>query len=364
MRVARSWAAALLRSAVSLSYVAEGRPLRVIDLRSDTVTRPSVAMRRAMADAEVGDDVLGDDPTVQALEAAAADRVGKESALYVPSGTMANLVALLLHCGRGEQAAIGSESHILHHEGLGAPALGGIHLAVVPNDAHGQLEVTSLDAVLGDKIALVCLENTHNRCGGAAVRLTHTREVAEAARAADALLHIDGARIFNAAIALETDAATLVAEADTVSFCFSKGLGAPVGSVLCGPRELMEKARSIRRQLGGGMRQAGVLAAAALYALEHNIDRIAEDHAHARRLAEGLAVLPGLRLDPTAVDTNLVFFDFEGTDPQAFRDGLAGAGILASGLSPRRLRMATHLDVSSDDIEVALVRTQRVLENL
>ncbi|MDA0256437.1 MAG: GntG family PLP-dependent aldolase [Chloroflexi bacterium] len=317
-----------------------------------------------MAEAEVGDDVLGDDPTVHALERAAADRVGKEAALYVPSGTMANLIALLLHCRRGEQAVVGSESHIVHHEGLGAPALGGIHLAVVPNDAHGRLEADALHASLGAGPALVCLENTHNRRGGAAVRLTHTREVAEAARAAGARLHIDGARIFNAAAALETDAATLVADADTVSFCFSKGLGAPVGSVLCGPRELMERARGVRRQLGGGMRQAGVIAAAALYALEHNVERLAEDHAHARRLAEGLAALPGLRLDPAAVETNLVFFDFDGADPQAFRAGLAAAGVLASGTSPRRLRMVTHLDVSPGDIEEALVRTQRVLESL
>jgi threonine aldolase len=277
---------------------------------------------------------------------------------------MANLIALLLHCGRGEQAVVGSESHIVHHEGLGAPALGGIHLSVVANDAHGRLDAEALRAALDRAPALVCLENTHNREGGTAVRLTHTREVAEAARAAGARLHIDGARIFNAAAALETDAATLVAEADTVSFCFSKGLGAPVGSVLCGPRELMERARDLRRQLGGGMRQAGVIAAAALYALEHNVERLAEDHAHARRLAEGLAVLPGLRLDPAAVETNLVFFDYDGADPQAFRARLAEAGVLVSGTAPRRLRMVTHLDVSPADVEEALVRTQRVLESL
>jgi threonine aldolase len=323
-------------------------------------------MRRAMAEAEVGDDVLGDDPSVHMLERAAADRIGKEAALYVPSGTMANLIALLLHCGRGEQAVVGSESHIVHHEGLGAPALGGIHLSIVQNDAHGWLDGESLDAALdgaaGEGVALVCLENTHNRRGGSAIRLAHTREVADAARAAGASMHIDGARIFNAAAALETDAATLVAEADTVSFCFSKGLGAPVGSVLCGPRELIDRARGIRRQLGGGMRQAGVIAAAALYALEHNVDRLAEDHSHARRLAEGLAVLPGLRLDPAAVETNLVFFEFVGDDPQAFRTGLVEAGVLASGTAPRRLRMATHLDVSADDVDEALGRTRRVLE--
>lgn len=338
--------------------------MRVIDLRSDTVTRPTPEMRRAMAEARVGDDVLGDDPTVKELERVAAARIGKEAALYVPSGTMANLIALLLHCGRGDQVVVGSESHILHHEGLGAPALGGIHLSVVPNDAHGRLELEPLGAALAKGAALVCLENTHNRRGGSIVRLTHTREVAEVARAAGARLHIDGARIFNAACGLETDAATLVAEADTVSFCFSKGLGAPVGSVLCGPRELMERARVLRRQLGGGMRQAGVIAAAALHALEHNVERLADDHAHARQLAEGLALLPGLRLEPATVESNLVFFDLDGPEPAMFRAALAERSVLASGTAPGRVRMATHLDISAADVKEALSRTRGALESL
>ncbi len=338
--------------------------MRVMDLRSDTVTQPTPEMRRAMAEARVGDDVLGDDPTVQSLEAAAADCVGKEAALYVPSGTMANLIALLLACGRGGQAVVGSESHILHHEGLGAPALGGIHLSVVPNDTRGRLDLDALEAALAAGPALVCLENTHNRSGGRAVSLSHTREVAGRARSTGATVHVDGARIFNAAVALETDAATLVADADTASFCFSKGLGAPVGSVLCGPADLIGGARALRRQLGGGMRQAGVIAAGALYALEHHRDRLAEDHAHARLLAEGLATLPGIRIDPEAVETNLVFFEIDGPDPWAFRAALSAQGVRASGTAPHRVRMATHLGISAADVEEALARTRRAVESL
>ncbi len=338
--------------------------MRVIDLRSDTVTRPTSEMRRAMAEAQVGDDVLGDDPTVKELERAAAARVGKEAALYVPSGTMANLLALLLACGRGEQAVVGSESHILHHEALGAPALGGIHLAVVPNDERGRLLPDPLEAALRAGPALVCLENTHNRCGGAAVSLSHTREVAGRAHAAGSAVHVDGARLFNAALALETDAAALVADADTASFCFSKGLGAPIGSVLCGPGELIARARGLRRQLGGGMRQAGVIAAGALYALEHHIERLAEDHQNARLLARGLARVPGIRIDPDAVESNLVFFEVDGPDPRAFRAALSEAGVLASGTAPHRVRMATHLGVSASDVEEALLRTRRAVESL
>ena len=338
--------------------------MHVIDLRSDTVTKPTSGMRRAMAEARVGDDVLGDDPTVKELERASAALLGKEAALYVPSGTMANLLAILIACARGERAVVGSESHILHHEGLGAPALGGVHLAVIPNDARGRLSPEALDGALKAAPALVCLENTHNRCGGAAVSLSHTREVAERAHAAGAAVHVDGARIFNAALARESDAASLVADADTASFCFSKGLGAPVGSVLLGPGELIGRARVLRRQLGGGMRQAGVIAAAALYALENHLERLAEDHAHARLLAEGLSRLPGIRIDPGSVETNLVFFELDGPEPQAFRAALSERGVLASGTAPHRVRMATHLGISADDVGEALARTAGVLESL
>jgi threonine aldolase len=341
----------------------------MIDLRSDTVTRPSDEMRHAMATAEVGDDVLGDDPTVQALERAAAERIGKESALFVPSGTMANLVALLTHCGRGDEAIVGSESHILHHEATGASALGGISLRAVANDDRGRIDPSDVEGALRPvgtppPTALVCLENTQNRCGGAAVALTEMRDVIAVARGAGAAVHIDGARIFNAAAALETDAATLAAEADTVSFCFSKGLGAPVGSVVTGTADFIDRARPIRRQLGGGMRQSGVIAAAALYALEHNVDRLAEDHANARWLADGLAGLPHVKLDPTTVDSNIVFYELEGIDGAVFREQLAAEGVACSGTSATRIRMVTHLDVNTSEIDEAIAAASRVLGSL
>jgi len=338
----------------------------VIDLRSDTVTRPVPGMREAMMTAELGDDVLGDDPSVQALEAAAADAVGKEAAVFVPSGTMANLLSLLTHCGRGDEAIVGSESHILHYEGVGAPALGGISLRTVGNDEAGSIDpdvVRSTIRTGGPRTTVVCLENTQNRRGGAAIPAQEMREIAEVAHEAGAAVHVDGARVFNAAAALETDAATLVASADTISFCFSKGLGAPVGSVLTGPRDFIDRARPLRRQLGGGMRQSGVLAAAAQYALEHHIDRLAEDHANARRLAQGLAELPSIDLDPSTVGTNMVFFEPRGVDGAALQATLRERGVLCSG-TPDRIRMVTHLDVTAAQIEAALVIAAEVVAEL
>ena len=342
----------------------------VIDLRSDTVTQPTDAMRQAMARAEVGDDVLGDDPTVQRLEEASAERVGKEAALYVPSGTMANLLALLVHCGRGDEAVVGSESHILHHEAVGASALGGISLRSAVNDDRGRIDPTEVALLIrapgaAPRTALVCLENTQNRCGGTAIPLDSMRGVAEVARGAGAAVHLDGARIFNAALALETDAATIAALADTVSFCFSKGLGAPVGSVLTGPREVIARARVLRRQLGGGMRQAGVIAAAALHALEHHVDRLTEDHARAARLTDGLAALPGAALELGDAETNIVFFELDAAlDGIEFRERLAAAGVLCSGTGPRRLRMVTHLGVDDAAIDAAVAATGRVIESM
>jgi threonine aldolase len=347
----------------------DDRPEHIIDLRSDTVTRPSDGMRAAIAAAEVGDDLLRDDPTVQRLEEASAERIGKEAALYVPSGTMANLVSLLTHCGRGDEVIAGSESHIVHHEGMGSAALGGISVRTVYNDDRGRIDPDEVRATIRrdgwPRTALVCLENTQNRRGGAAISLQETREIGAVAHEAGALVHIDGARIFNAAAALETDAAELAAPADTVSFCFSKGLGAPVGSVLTGPREFIDSARRVRRQVGGSMRQVGVIAAGALYALEHNVDRLVEDHANARRLAEGLAVMPNITIDPSTVDSNLVFFDVDpAIDGAELRAAAAEAGVLCSGTAPQRLRMVCHLDVSSEDIEVAIERFGAVVERL
>ena len=342
----------------------------VIDLRSDTVSRPTDEMRQAMARAEVGDDVLGDDPTVQRLEEASAERIGKEAGLYVPSGTMANLLALLVHCGRGDEAVVGSESHILHHEAVGASALGGISLRSVTNDDRGRIDPAELRAVVrapggAPRTALVCLENTQNRCGGAAIPLDSMCGAVEVARDTGAAVHLDGARIFNAALALETDAATIAALADTVSFCFSKGLGAPVGSVLTGPREVIDRARVLRRQLGGGMRQAGVIAAAALHALEHHVVCLPGDHERAARLADGLASLPGAPVQLDAPDTNIVFFELDDAlDGVEFRERLAAEGVLCSGTGPQRVRMVTHLDVDDAAIDEAVAAAGRVVESM
>ena len=342
----------------------------MIDLRSDTGSQPTDAMRQAMARAEVGDDVLGDDPTVRRLEEASAERIGKEAALYVPSGTMANLLALLVTCGRGDEAVVGSESHILHHEAVGASALGGISLRSVANDDRGRIDPDEVASVVrapaaAPRTVLVCLENTQNRCGGAAIPLDSMRGAAEVARGAGAAVHLDGARIFNAALALETDAATIAGLADTVSFCFSKGLGAPVGSVLTGPREVIDRARVLRRQLGGGMRQAGVIAAAALHALEHHVERLSEDHERAARLADGLASLPGGAIDIDAPDTNIVFFEIDDAlDGVEFRERLAAEGVLCSGTGPQRVRMVTHLGVDDAGVEGAVAAARRVVESM
>ena len=340
---------------------------RTIDLRSDTVTRPTAGMREAMARAEVGDDIMRDDPTTQALEEAAAARVGKQAGLFVPSGTMGNLVALLTHCvARGDEAIAGSESHICNHEGMGSSALGGIPVRVAKNDVRGYMQPAELKSLARPwpRTVLACIENTHNRCGGAALTATEMRDMSRAAHEAGLRVHVDGARIFNAAAALETDPATLVAEADTVQFCFSKGLGAPVGSILTGPQEFIDRARTIRRMVGGSMRQSGVIAAAALYALEHHVERLTDDHANARRLASAIEEMPHVRMDPAGTDTNLVFFDLVDVDGAEFRQRLAAEGVLCTGTSPQRIRMVTHLDVSAGDIEDALPVIARVLEGL
>ena len=340
---------------------------RVIDLRSDTVTRPSEGMRQAMARAEVGDDLLGDDPTVHALEERAAEVIGKEAALFVPSGTMGNLVTLLTHCGRGDEAIAGHESHILNHEGMGTTALGGVSIRAVRNDARGHIDAAEVAATIRaswPRTAVVCLENTHNRCGGAAISASDMNAVADVAHAAGAQVHVDGARIFNAAVALETDAKTLVANADTVDFCFSKGLGAPVGSVITGTREFIDRARANRRMVGGSMRQSGIIAAGALYALEHNIERLADDHEHAKRLAAALAEMPHVTMDPAGVDTNLVFFTLDGVEGVAFRERLAAQGVLVMSATLQRVRLVCHLDVTREDIDTAIPIIRDVLQSL
>ncbi len=341
---------------------------RVIDLRSDTVTKPTPAMRRAMAEAEVGDDVLGDDPTVQRLEALAAQRVGKEAGLFVPSGIMANLVSLMTLTGRNEEVILGDQSHLYTAEVGGLGIFGNVFLHVLPNLPDGTIPLERLqgairDAVYAPKTRVISLENTHNRCSGAVLPMEYIHQVAALARERGVDLHLDGARIFNAAVALGVDAAEIAQPFEVVNFCFSKGLGAPVGSIVCGSAAFIQEARRTRRMLGGGMRQAGVLAAAALVALNEMVDRLAEDHEHARILAEGLANIPGVHIDPARVQTNIVIFE---VDPSThwtsatLLSALKARGVLLS-LSGTRLRAVTHYGVARADIDRALSVIQQTL---
>ncbi len=345
-------------------------PARTIDLRSDTVTHPSPSMREAIFNAELGDDVLGDDPTVKALEAKAAKRLDKEAALFVASGTMANLVSLLVHCQRGDEAIVGSNSHILQIEQAGAAGLGGIQLRSVKNDETGHLDMDELKAsvrppgLYQPKTAMVALENTHNNMNGSALPATYVSEIAQIAHNAGAKLHVDGARIFNAAIALETEAANLVRDADSVSFCLSKGLACPIGSLIVGSHEFVEDARRTRRIVGGGMRQIGVLAAPGIVALDEMVDRLADDHANARLLAEGLASIPGVTATPERVQTNILFFTLDkGIDATVFRERCKERGILYSG-GPVRWRMVTHYGIEREDVEFAVGQIREVATSL
>ncbi|MBI5305908.1 MAG: low-specificity L-threonine aldolase [Chloroflexi bacterium] len=343
--------------------------MKRIDLRSDTVTLPTPQMRAAMANAELGDDVYGEDPTVNRLEELAAEQMGKPAALFVASGTMANLVALLTHCARGDEVIVGSKAHMFINEVGGMAALGGIHPRTLANQPDGTLVLDEIaNAIRGDNVhwprtRLIALENTHNHCGGAPLPIAYHRAVFDLARTHDLRVHIDGARIFNAAVALGATARDFAQYSDSVSFCLSKGLSAPVGSLLCGAREFIAEARRNRKMVGGGMRQAGILAAAGIVALATMVERLAEDHAHARYLAEQLADLPGIDLDPTSVKTNIVFFDLTGglTAAQAEKR-LAQEGVLIGASGARRMRAVTHYGIARADIEDVLGVIRRVMQ--
>jgi len=336
--------------------------MRLIDLRSDTITEPTPAMRRAMAEAEVGDDVYGEDPTVRRLEALAAERLGKEAGLFVTSGTQGNLVSLLAHCGRGDEAIMGDQSHTFRYEQGGCAALGGIMPHLIPTHADGTLDLADIAAAVrgadvhAPRTRLVCIENTHNRCGGVPLSVEYTRQVVALAHTHGLATHIDGARIFNAAVALHVGAADLVGDADSVTVCLSKGLCAPVGSVVCGSRDFIHRAHRARKVLGGGMRQAGIIAAAGIVALEQMVDRLADDHANAEALAAGLAQLPGVAVEPVDVRTNIVFFRLNGAglDASAFAHRLGERGVLMIDLDPTRIRAVTNYHVTADDIAQVL----------
>jgi threonine aldolase len=335
--------------------------MRAIDLRSDTVTRPGPAMRQAMAAAEVGDDVYGEDPTVNRLEAVAAARFGKQAAVFVPSGTMANQLAIRSHTEPGDGAIAGVGAHLWLYEGGAAAALSGVQIALVGEDgrfgADDVRRAIAPDDPHFPRTRLVCVENTHNRSGGRVFPLETIREIAALARERGLALHLDGARIFNAEAATGIPVAEWAAEFDSVAFCLSKGLGAPVGSLLTGPGDFVRRARRFRKQLGGAMRQAGILAAAGLYALEHHTKRLADDHANARRLAAGLAQLQGVRV-PRPPETNMVFF--QAPDAARFGARARERGVLIGGIDARTLRAVTHLDVSADDVDEALARLRGV----
>lgn len=340
-----------------------------IDLRSDTITRPTESMRRAMAAADVGDDVFGEDPTVNRLESMAAQRLGKEAGLFVSSGTMANLVCQLTHCGRGDEMILGDQAHIFYYEQGGSAALGGIHPHIIPNRPDGRLDLEEIEAaVRPDNVhfphsRLIVLENTHNRCNGSPLGPDYLKQVGALARRYGLKLHIDGARLFNAAAALNVSADALAAEADSVSICLSKGLAAPVGSVVCGSRSFIDRARRNRKILGGGMRQAGVLAAAGIVALTEMTARLTEDHANARRLAGGLARLDGISIDPEAVCTNIVFVAVDGDrmSAAALVDRLESAGVRVLASGPRQLRAVTHYHITAADIDAAVKVFEKVL---
>jgi threonine aldolase len=341
----------------------------VIDLRSDTVTSPPPAMRAAMAAAEVGDDVFGEDPTVNRLQERAAALLGKEAALFVPSGSMANQIAIKVHCQPGDEVIVGEGAHNNLYESGAAGAIAGVQLSVAGRG--GLFTAADVDGIYKSgsnhnyaPTRLICIENTHNRGGGLVWRSREVAQIVELARARAVPLHLDGARLCNAAVAQGVAVATLAAPFDTVSMCFSKGLGAPVGSVIAGTKAHIERAHRFRKMLGGGMRQAGILAAAALWALDHNIDRLADDHANARMIAERLAQRSNLSINLECVETNIILVDLGASLPaaDAAATALRAAGVRCLPFGPRRLRLVTHLDVNRTACERAATIIAQTLQ--
>jgi threonine aldolase len=351
-----------LPGSIAITNVNSNLP-KTVDLRSDTVTMPTEEMREAIARAELGDDGYGEDATVNQLERLAAAMLGKEAAMLVPSGTMGNLSAMLTYCARGSKAFLGSEAHAYVYEAGAATALGGVVMAPIQNSTDGEFNLDQLRDELErppephfSPPALVALENTHNLCAGAAVELSHMAVVTELAHSHSLPVHLDGARIFNAALALETSARQIASFTDSVSFCLSKGLACPIGSLLCGRAEFIAHARRIRQMLGGAMRQAGIIAAAGLVALDAMIDRLAEDHLNARALAEGLSQIIGIKVRSVKRPTNMVVFDIAGNADAAFTfaANLKEQGVLVGTRGPTAFRAVTHYGISRADVNRAV----------
>ena len=348
----------------------------MIDLRSDTVTLPTPAMREAMYRAEVGDDVYHEDPTINRLQEMAAERLGKEAALFVASGTMGNAAAVLSHAGRGEAVIVGNQSHIYHYEVGGASTIGGSPMVVVSTDHDGMLPLQEVQINISDgsdehsaPSALLCIENTHNRCGGTVLSVEQVEQLSSLAHTHSLTVHMDGARVFNAAIALAVPASTLVRTVDSVMFCLSKGLSAPVGSMLVGSREFIHRAHRVRKLLGGGMRQAGILAASGIVALEQMVDRLAEDHEMSKRLAYGLADYPQIDINVDRVVTNMVMFSLRNAQQESlseektmqFLEIAKAHGVLMGHIGQGKIRAVTHYGIDTNDITTALTGIRRAL---
>lgn len=346
--------------------------MKIIDLRSDTVTLPTPAMREAIYNAGLGDDVYGEDPATNQLQEMAAGLVGKEAALLVPSGTMGNLVCMLTHCARGEEVILGDKSHTFLAEAGGISALGGIQVHTVPNQTDGTILLEDIEAAIRDdnihypRTRLISLENTHNRCSGSPLSPLYIDSVATLAGRHGIKLHLDGARVFNAAVALGIDARELTRSVDSMTFCLSKGLSAPIGSLICGTQEFITEALRTRKVLGGGMRQTGIIAAAGMVAMEEMLARLKEDHTNARNLAEGIAQIPGLSTDTEGVKTNIIYFDLVSQRLTAHefiaRAGFKGIKFLSTG--PSSFRMVTHYGIEPEDIAEALAVLSEVMKEL
>jgi threonine aldolase len=341
---------------------------KIIDLRSDTVTQPTPDMREAMARAEVGDDVYGEDPTINQLEALGAEMAGKEAAVFVPTGTMGNQVSIMAWTDRGDEIIVESNAHIFMYEAGGPAVLSGVQVRTVPG-ARGAMDPDDVKAAIREddlhcpRTSLICMENTHNRSGGCVLPLDNMKAVYELAKEEGIAVHLDGARVFNAAAALGVDVKQITQYTDSVQFCLSKGLCAPVGSLVAGPKEFIEKARRCRKILGGGMRQAGILAAAGIVALEKMTKRLAEDHEKARKLAQGLSGIPGLDIDMSTVQSNMVLVGTKGTgmDASGFASLMKSHRLLFNPSTQYKVRMVTHNDVGFDDIDEAIRRVKEAL---